>query len=119
MKYLIPTKIVGVSFQNPGGSNRQELIKNLKENDTLAIEHEKDNPYDKNSHVIKHNNNILGHINKSLAEDLVNKVNNGEKILGIKEFKITGIEKHTLGVNIIIELEKKDDWNSETKIEKE
>jgi len=109
MRYLIPTKLVGVSFENPDGTKRQELIKNLKENETLTIEHELDNKYDANSHIIKNENgDTLGHLSKSLAEDIVNKVSNGEKILCIRDWKVTGLDKHTLGMNVCIELEKPD-----------
>lgn len=120
MKYSIPTKIVGVSFKNSDGIERQDLIKRLKEGDVLTIEREPDNKYDKNSHIIKSKDGVLGHVSKSLAEDLVEKVDEGgEKIIGIKEYKVTGQAQHTFGVNIIIELDKKDDWNQDTKIETE
>ena len=109
MRYVIPTKLVGVSFKNDDtGIDRQELISKLKDDDVLLIEHEENNPYDKNSHVVKSRDGILGHVSRSLAEDLMKKKSEGEKILGIKEYKKTGTntDKHTLGVNIIISLEK-------------
>lgn len=118
MRYSICTKIVGVSFKNSDNTSRQELIRKLQLDEKLTIEHEENNPYDKNSHVIKNKDNIiLGHINRELSEELIEKKESGQKIIGIKSFKVTGQEKRTLGLNIIIELEKKDDWNSNIKIE--
>ena len=119
MKYVIPTKIVGVSFKNSDGVERQDLIKRLKEGDVLTIEKEENNPYDKNSHIIKSKDGILGHVSKDLAENLVEKVKNGEKIIGIKKFKVTGLKQHTFGINIVIELDRKEDWNQDTKINNE
>ena len=104
MRYLINTKVVGVSFKNNDGIERQELIKNLTPEDTLTIEKEENNPYDVNSHVIKNKDSIIGHVSRNLAQDLVNKVKEGQKLIGIKEFKVTGEKKHTLGVNITLEL---------------
>ena len=105
MSYEIRTKIVGVSFNNEDGSNRQELIKQLNEGDILTIKHEPENKYDSNSHIIKHNDKIIGHLKKELAESIVKKVKSGEKILKISDWKKTGQEKHTLGVNIVIEMQ--------------
>lgn len=105
MLYTIPTKLVGVSFQNEDGSERQSLIKSLKQGDNLTIEAEPSNKYDSNSHVIKFNSKIIGHISRELSADLVNKKLNKENIIGIKEWKVTGSDKHTLGVNVIIEIQ--------------
>lgn len=105
-KYNIFTKLVGVSFKNNDNTDRQELIKKLKEDDILTIEHEPNNPYDSNSHVIISKYGVLGHISRSLALDIINKQKEGQKIIGIKDFKVTGQQKHTLGVNITIEMEK-------------
>lgn len=105
MIYSIPTKLVGVSFKNEDGSDRQELIKQLKSGDDITIEPEPDNKYDSNSHIIKHNDKILGHIKRELAKELVEKKQKGEKIICIKDWNITGQEKHNIGLNILIELE--------------
>lgn len=99
--YLIPTKIVGVTFDN-----RQEYINQLKEGDILTIEADPENPYDKNAHTIRnHNGQILGHIKKELAKSLVDKKASGEKILGISEWNKTGLTQPTQGVNIMIKME--------------
>jgi hypothetical protein len=109
MKYLIPTKLVGVSFENPDGTKRQELIKNLKENETLTILHELNNPYDANSHIIRNeNNDTLGHLSKALAQELVDKIGRGEKLIGITEWKRTGENQMTKGLNILIQMEKQE-----------
>lgn len=105
MIYKIPTKLVGVSFKNEDGSSRQELIKNLKLTDTLLIEHEPNNQYDQNSHIVKHNDKILGHISRELAKELIEKKQRGEKLSEIVEWKVTGHDKQTLGVNIIMTLD--------------
>ena len=107
MRYIIPTKLVGVSFKNADGIDRQELIKLLKPEDILVVEHELHNPYDSNSHVVKSKGRILGHLSRSLAEDISKKISSGEKIIGIKGFKVTGNEpKKTAGVNIELEMER-------------
>lgn len=108
MRYTIPTKLVGVSFKNTDGTDRQELIRKLSDikDRKLTIEHEKDNPYDKNSHVVKSEDGVLGHISRLLSEDLVKKISEGEKIVDVKDVKVTGLDKHTVGVNLVIEMEK-------------
>jgi hypothetical protein len=109
MQYIIPTKLVGVSFKNSDGGERQELIRGLKEGDVLTIEPEPTNPYDQYSHIIKSpEGKILGHVSRSLAYELHEKVNkNNERIIGITEWKQTGGGKQTLGLNVLIRMEKR------------
>lgn len=106
MSYEIRTKLKGVSFSNEDGKSRQELIQSLERNDKLEIVHEPNNKYDKNCHSVIFNGNVLGNISKELSEDLMKKKSEGEKIICIKEWKVTGTEKITKGLNVCIEMEK-------------
>jgi hypothetical protein len=108
MLYEIRSKLVGVSFVNDDGSNRQELIKNLKLSDVLTIEHEPTNPYDSNSHIIKNPaGQIIGHLKRELAKDIIDRKAKGHVLKGIKSFQPTGdiSKKQSLGVNIVLELD--------------
>jgi hypothetical protein len=105
-QYFIPTKLVGVSFPNDDGIKRQDLIKALKEGEKLTIVHEPMNKFDANCHaVLNENGQVLGNISKELAMDLMAKKGHMEKILGISDWKVTGLDQNTLGLNIQILLE--------------
>lgn len=106
-EYLIPTKIVGVTFNNKDKKNRQDIIKEIKPEDKLFIKEDYNNPYDSNAHLVKHGDDELGYLSGALSEDLVNKKSEGETIVGIDEFKITGGENNcNYGVNIMIRMNK-------------
>ena len=53
MRYLIRTKLVGVTFPNKDRVSRQERIQNLGKDELLTIEHEPDNPYDLVTKILK------------------------------------------------------------------
>jgi len=109
MKYIIPTKLVGVTFSNSIGIPRQTLLKAIPPNPALTdfeILAEPDNQYDKNSHLVFYKRQDIGHINKDLSAELVTKKSNGERILGITSCQVTGGEnKKSLGLNITIQME--------------
>lgn len=65
--FPIYTKVVGVSFEN-----RQEYIKDSKNDEELIIKHQPTDKYPESTVVInKTTNKILGHIKADLAKDLI------------------------------------------------
>jgi hypothetical protein len=97
------TKIVGVTYQNFDGTDRQKLIRNCQVFETLTLDHEEDNPHDENAiSVCRENGQRLGYLNAGLAKKVVSKSANGHRFaVFIKE--ITGGGKgQSLGVNLLV-----------------
>lgn len=68
----ISTKIVGVTFDN-----RQVLIRNLVEGETLELVREPENPYDANAVAVVDGDDHLGYIARDLACDLAREMDGG------------------------------------------
>lgn len=99
------TKIVGVSFKNEDGTNRQEVIESCSEGDTLNLEHY----YYKDEDAFKVTNiygETLGNLKKELTEKLID-LYDVETIeaADVEILNITGEDKGTLGVNIKITID--------------
>lgn len=99
------TKIVGVTFKNEDGTNRQEVIDSCSEGDTLNLEHY----YYKDEDAFKVTNiygEALGNLKKDLTEKLVELYDIGAiEAADVEILNITGEDKGTLGVNIKIIIE--------------
>lgn len=106
MTQLINTKIAGVTFPNEDGTNRQDLIKQLKIEEELILEKEDNNPYDSNAlRILNKNKQMIGYIKKTLAQDIRTGMKNGW-VYKAKVSMITGQDKQTTGCNIVIEATK-------------
>lgn len=96
------TKIVGVTFKNEDGTNRQEVIELCTEGDSLSLEHY----YYKGEDAFKVTNlygEALGNLKKELTEKLVEKYDIATiEAADVEILNITGEDKGTLGVNIQI-----------------
>lgn len=106
MVRTIYTKIVGVTFNNENGENRQEIIKTLKNKQQLKIIAEPTNPYDKNCQkVMTEDNRQIGNIKRDLAYD-INKGRQKGQNYKAEIIAITGGEEEkNYGVNIMIIIE--------------
>lgn len=101
----INTKIVGVTFKNEDGTNRQDIISSCNEGDNLYLEHY----YYKGEDAFRITNcfdECLGNLKKELSAKLVEKY--GVDIIesaDVEILNITGQDEETLGVNICIKIE--------------
>ena len=98
------TKIVGVSFENPTGPSRQELIAGLPSTPCqLQLERQLNNPYDVNAiAVFDTKGRQLGYLSKDIASRLAHELDKGIPIQA-KAIQITGGWPFHYGVNLQIE----------------
>ncbi len=103
---IIKTKLVGVTYANDDGTNRQEILERMKDDDcegmVLEFLHEDDNPKDKNAIAVYNKDwEKIGYLNRSLARDVAPMMDDGHPVYGIL-VKITGgtPSKPTYGCNI-------------------
>jgi hypothetical protein len=98
------TKIVGVTYKNSDGTDRQKLIAKCHVFETLDLDHEEDNAHDPNAvRVCRQNGQQLGYLGADLAEEVVRKSANGYRFATfIKD--ITGGKRkgQSFGVNLLI-----------------
>lgn len=99
------SKIVGVTKKNEDGQKIQSLLKDMSEycceGTPLSLEHESDNPYDKNAIKVYYEYDHIGYISRDLAEDLAPLVDQQRVEAEISE--ITGGEDgKSFGCNILI-----------------
>lgn len=100
------TKIVGVTFDNPNGQNRQEAIRDLYVHHptpfVLGIELDRDNPYDQNAvAVYSPNGEQLGFLSKGVANQVSKWLRSGMDIRATAT-QITGGRGYNYGVNLLI-----------------
>ena len=111
------TKVVGVSFCNPNGINRQKILKRLaaipQEQVAVYLKREPDNPVDSNAvkviaAVADRGVATLGYLNRDLAYRVASELDSGK--VGYAVFEgVTGIGMDNLGCNIaftILDIEK-------------
>ncbi len=66
------TRIAGVTF-----GNRQALVRNLVEGETLELVREPENVYDSNAVAVRRGKDHLGYIGRELARDLAQEMDGG------------------------------------------
>lgn len=108
-KYVTHSKVVGISFKNEDNTDRQSIVRNLTKGEVLTLRRDSANLFDKNSiEVITASGHKLGFINRELAKDLAPNLDKGIMIkCSVSE--ITGMDKPTRGVNILLEGELPDE----------
>jgi hypothetical protein len=74
------TNVVGVTFKNDDGSDRQTLIRQCMVLDPLELKHEPDNPFDPNAVAVLGEGQQLGHLKRELAPEIVYYVRNGWRV---------------------------------------
>lgn len=111
------TKVVGVTHDNPDGTNRQDILRWMKEHgyekgDILDFVREKDNPVDPNAVMVLNNRKqCIGYLNAKLAAPIAAMIDDGlGKHLYAELLNITGgtPSRPTLGCNIEIPMA---EWN--------
>lgn len=99
------TKVVGVTKKNEDDKRIQSILQEMEEyccdGTPLELEHEEDNPYDKNAIKVYCDYEHIGYLNRELAQDLVGLVDSGMVAAELSE--ITGGEDgKSFGCNILI-----------------
>lgn len=115
--FIKHTKVVGVSFCNPNGVNRQKILRKLttipQEQIAVYFKREPDNPVDTNAikvvvTVAGRGAATLGYLNQDLAYRIASEIDSGKIAFVIFE-GVTGIGMDNLGCNItftILDIEK-------------
>ena len=106
----IYTKIVGVSFQNSNGSDRQEALAHLHSEPlplSLTLKPEPDNPYDPYAiAVLSPKGTQLGYLRQALSYSITKMIEYGYRI-DVDLLALTGVKEamHHRGANIRIRFE--------------
>ena len=106
----IPTKVVGVTFLNPDGSDRQRIIARCRPGADLALVHEPDNPHDDCAVAVRRKTrrgqpgDQLGHLNARLTGEMVNHVAAGRLFSCTLRFVTGGRAGESYGANIDINI---------------
>ena len=96
------TKVVGVTFDNPDGTNRQHLIASLNDNSQIFIKRDYANFYDPNAiMVMNFQGQQIGYVSRDVASQLAPQMDSGKEIYA-KIACLTGGGTYTFGVNIKI-----------------
>ena len=88
------TKIVGVTFEG-----RQEIVRSLREGDTLALRRQPMNPYDSNAIAVLYGELQLGFIRREIARELAPFIDGGRSYRATVA-SVTGGGTRSVGVNI-------------------
>ena len=105
------TKIVGVTFSNFDGTNRQDLIEEMEEAmdgeadaPILTLVRERGNPYDSNAvAVMDPQGRQLGYLSKEVAASIATDIDQGTSYRAILRAITGGGVGEAFGVNVWIE----------------
>lgn len=101
----INTKVVGVTFDNDDGTNRQDILEKIKTGDkTISLKRDPHNAYDKNAIEVHSNYGIVGFINADLAANLAAQMDSGKVVKATVEEITGGQGGYYYGCNILIEI---------------
>ena len=91
------TKVVGVTKTNSDGTNRQDILSWCAKG-VVDLVREPSNPFDENAIkvVTREEGEQIGYIERNLAKELTEKMNNGYEVMG-RITAITGRRKQYLG----------------------
>ncbi len=98
------SKVSGVSHENDDGTSRQKFIKKCRQFDLLILDHEEDNPYDRNAvKVCRESGDQIGYLQRKLAEEVVERSPKGYRYaVFIADITGGGLGKKTHGVNLLV-----------------
>lgn len=74
-------KVVGITFKNEDGTNRQDIIKSLSNDAIIILKREPHNQYDKNAIAVFSLNGQIGYIGKDYASAMANLMDKGIKFV--------------------------------------
>ena len=104
------TKVVGVTFKNDDGSDRQRLIRNLvrngelEEGTELFFVPQPDNPYDSNCVQVRAGNGqTLGNLSREVAAQVAPQIRQGYSFKVYVAAQTGGDIGYAYGVNIKVE----------------
>ena len=70
--------VVGESFRNEDGSDRQAIIPRCRVGERLTLKHEPDNPHDINAiRVLRHTGEQIGYLGREFAGEVVSRTAKG------------------------------------------
>lgn len=94
------TKVVGVTFKNDNGTDRQTIIKNCKVGDDVVFRPAPSAKFPHAVAIFNSRGEQLGYVNDDLAKELTSKYPNNP--MSVKIASLTGGDKDTLGCNLHI-----------------
>ena len=97
------TNVAGVTFRNPDGTPRQEIIRDCSQGEWLELIREPDNRHDSNAIAVRRRKSgeQLGYISSDLAFRMAGEMDSGDRFLAwISEITGGTNEFPTRGVNI-------------------
>jgi len=103
-RIVIRTKIRGVTFNNPDGSNRQKILKRCRKGESLVLKHTPIPGHPNAVSVLRKNGELLGFISAELCSQIAEYIKAKNKIY-CQILQVTGgriWHKKTRGCNIKI-----------------
>ncbi len=104
------SKVAGVTYDNPDGTGRQDLIRQCRAGDRLRSRREPDNRYDPNAVAVCTESGVrIGYLSSRLAAELAPLLDRGGRV-DVEISEITGGgDERALGVNILMTVYGPDD----------
>lgn len=97
--------VVGESFTNEDGKNRQDIIKRCAKVGMPAhLEREPENPYDSSAVAVYIADQQIGYLKADVAERLADKIDGGRYVAGAAIHKITGGTKSKPHFGVTLDL---------------
>lgn len=97
------SKVVGVTFKNDNGSDRQAILKKCRQGEKLHLVHKPTAEYPEAMAVCRANGEQLGHLKTEVAEEVLEALEEGIAV-GCEMSELTGGTKDrpTRGCNILV-----------------
>jgi hypothetical protein len=76
-------KTVGVTFENPNGTSRQQIISNMTKDSPVSLKREPSNLYDRNAVAVLYVDQQIGYIPREFAQVLAPMMDQGRKFTAI------------------------------------
>ena len=97
-------KVSGVTFANDDGSERQDIIANCKLHEKLLFRHDAYSEYSTiATQILRTNGEQLGHAPEYLAEEIVNEIEDGYRVVGfIKNLTGGTSDRPIRGANFVV-----------------
>lgn len=97
------TRAADVSFDKSGGRNRQDVKSALTRGTPLSVRHDAGNEYhDKAMGFYTPQGEMVGHLNAELAEEVFDRIQNGESFTAAVSGITGGESDQSLGLNVLL-----------------